>query len=283
MKKDPSQSSLFKKVAAILKRHWAGVAVGIAVGVAGNSCYAWIGGILHPRYEVGAVITLGRYEQDNNETNGPEPVEWYVISRKDDNSCLLLSRYILDAKAYNSVREPVSWETCSLRAWLNGEFAEKAFTGKELKKIVRANVENPANRKTGTEGGNATLDTVFLLSADEAERCLPREIAFGISTDYAFWKGARTFDPGAVRKTDSDYIVSHTLTSESGTKTELPITITKECFWTLRTPGYSQEMVSRIFNSTYSEVYSGIGVFVDSDGVMVDGALGVRPALWYRP
>ena len=29
--------------------------------------------------ETGSIVTFGRYEQDGNEENGPEPIEWTVL------------------------------------------------------------------------------------------------------------------------------------------------------------------------------------------------------------
>lgn len=30
-------------------------------------------------YTIGSIITLGQYEQDNNEENGPEEIEWILL------------------------------------------------------------------------------------------------------------------------------------------------------------------------------------------------------------
>ena len=51
--------------------------------------------------KVGSIVTFGQYEQDNNTGNGPEEIEWIVLDVQDGKS-LLLSRYGLDAKPYNT-------------------------------------------------------------------------------------------------------------------------------------------------------------------------------------
>ena len=49
---------------------------------------------------VGNIVAFGRYEQDNDLTNGPEPIEWIVLDVVDGEKtkALLLSKYGLDAK-----------------------------------------------------------------------------------------------------------------------------------------------------------------------------------------
>ncbi len=282
MKRETSNDSLKERTIGFLKALPSSVAASIIASflifVAG-----WLFGRYYPpRYQSGDTIQLGSYEQDNDETNGPEKIDWYVIS-KEDGAYLLLSKYVLDARPYNTERGPVSWEKSSVRAWLNDEFLAQAFSDREKKKILMTNNINPDNDETSTKGGNATRDMIFLLSADEAKQFLTSDTAFGISTDYAFWQGARTYEPYASEDKKAEYIEKYSITSKSGQKTELPLGITKECFWTLRTPGKSQEMVARVYNSFYSDTFSGIGVFVDHDGVMVDGNMGIRPAIWYKP
>ena len=112
----------------------------------------------------GSIVTFGRYEQDADEANGPEPIEWLVLDVQD-NQALLLSRYGLDAKPYNTERAAVTWETCTLRGWLNGDFWNKAFTAQEWAAILTTTVDNSASRN----GGNDTQDKIFLLSRAEAK------------------------------------------------------------------------------------------------------------------
>ena len=53
-----------------------------------------------PGLKVGDIVQFGRYEQDNDLENGPEPIEWRVLEIKDQ-AALLLSRSILDLKSYH--------------------------------------------------------------------------------------------------------------------------------------------------------------------------------------
>lgn len=117
--------------------------------------------------KIGDTVKFGSYEQDNNLINGAEAIEWIVLDKKD-GKYLLLSKYCLDAKPYNTELEQVTWETCTLRNWLNNDFYTTAFSQKERGYIATTTVRNADNPKYGTEGGNDTKDKVFLLSIEEA-------------------------------------------------------------------------------------------------------------------
>ena len=76
-----------------------------------------------PSDNVGETIVFGAYEQDNDTSNGAEPIEWSVLAKEDDR-ILVISQYALDCQPYNKKNESVIWETCSLRSWLNDIFLE---------------------------------------------------------------------------------------------------------------------------------------------------------------
>ena len=125
--------------------------------------------------EIGDMVILGKYEQDNDLTNGPEPIEWQYIGDRDGHK-YLLSKYALDSKPFND--KPVNaWDTCTLRKWLNEDFYDTAFSADDKKKIVTAHNENPGSYELyvgtryegyGTDGCTATDDNVFLMSWTEA-------------------------------------------------------------------------------------------------------------------
>ena len=124
--------------------------------------------------EIGSIVTFGRYEQDRKKENGPEAIEWIVLDARD-GKCLLLSRYGLDTFAYNDRFEATTWETGTLRKWLNGTFTDEAFTQEELSALQWTEVDNSPAQGCGNwlaEGGNNTRDRVFLLSFAEANRYL---------------------------------------------------------------------------------------------------------------
>lgn len=119
--------------------------------------------------QVGDSVFYGVYEQDNNLENGPEPIEWVVLGKSEDNLCLF-SQYIIDRMKFGRSHY---WEGCSLRIWLNEEFLTTAFTEQEQARIQPM--------ITSQE----THDTVFLLSAEEARGFYAsNEARVGYLTDY---------------------------------------------------------------------------------------------------
>lgn len=120
--------------------------------------------------KAGDVVTFGSYEQDGAVSNGAEPLEWYVLDRQGDR-LLLLSKYLLEeVDCHENPHETVTWETCSLRKWLNDRFYHGTFTNSEKYYIDLSNLETADNEIFGTDGGNATQDRVFLLSWEEAKQ-----------------------------------------------------------------------------------------------------------------
>ncbi len=136
----------------------------------------------------GDLITFGRYEQDNNKTNGPEPIEWKIIAQADssadgfpidENIVLLVSTKVLDAMAFNGAGTN-SWDDSSLRKWLQRSFFYDAFTGPERSVIKEV------THKTSPLDTYFDRDTVFILSKEEIQRFLPNQSdrQFG-ATSYA--------------------------------------------------------------------------------------------------
>ena len=86
--------------------------------------------------QVGQTVDFGAYEQDNNESNGKEPITWKILAIKD-NRALLISDKVLDChkyfeesfegKGYIGVYKSVNYETSDLASWLKGDFCKAAF------------------------------------------------------------------------------------------------------------------------------------------------------------
>ena len=110
--------------------------------------------------KAGDTITFGRY--------GNKDLKWQVLD-KQDNMCFVISKGAVTEKEYNEKYMDVTWETCTLRGWLNGEFLTSTFTDDERKMIKETTVENKNNPMYQTEGRNNTQDKIFLLSIEEAE------------------------------------------------------------------------------------------------------------------
>ncbi len=190
---------------------------------------------------IGDTIVFGAYEQDNNASNGKEDIEWMVLDKKD-MMLLLISKKVLDFQQYNTSWTDVTWETCSLRKWMNGTFLNNAFSTDEQAKIATTNVSVDKNPEYSTNPGNATKDKVFLLSIKEAEK-------------YFSSDSARQCSATAYAKEQRAY------TTNSN----------DNCCWWLRSPGYNQS------DAAYVDIDGSVGYggdYVDSD------YFDVRPALW---
>lgn len=156
--------------------------------------------------QVGDIVTVGVYEQDNDESNGKEPIEWRVLA-KDEEKVLLLSDKVIECIPFNEeMQEWIIWEDSSLRAWLGGEFITSAFSEKEAARILETSNTNDENRDYGIPAKENTTDRVFLLSIKETTEYLGTEEYASIAdencvafpTEYAIAKGIEVRNGGAV-------------------------------------------------------------------------------------
>ncbi len=191
---------------------------------------------------VGDTFLFGEYEQDGNLENGPEPIEWIVLRNKD-NTLYAISKYGLENKSYHDTKEPITWEECSLRKWLNGEFYDVAFSNEEKAMVLETELQNVNNPYYNTNGGNDTVDKVFLLSYNEFE---PKAFAYQNCTPtvYGEKQGIRIDDKIAI-----------------------------QCKWWLRTPGIQDT------TATFGALNLGaqsIGIPVDYDGAAVRPCINIK-------
>lgn len=209
--------------------------------------------MLDTKFTVGNYVTFGTYPQTalgNDQT----PIEWLVLAR-DGRQALLISRYGLDAKPYNTKLSSTTWGKCTLRTWLNDTFLNKAFSSTEQTAILTTDVDN--SRQQCYSGWNPsrendTKDKVFLLSYAEANKY------FGIQyvgTNVASQK-ARVAPTAYIEGKIYTYNESKTIDGQNaGT-------------WWLRSPGKK---------SLDASVTTASGMFNSSDVNLVEI---VRPALW---
>ena len=213
---------------------------------------------------VGDYVTFGNYEQDNDISNGNEPILWRVLD-KENGRLLLISEYALDCRKYNETYDPydtVTWETCTIRKWLNSDFYYTAFSSSERSKIQKTTIENNMNPNNYTRAGNNTEDKVFLISADEVMDYfkITKEMVDGFSLE-VYGDDIRC-KPTAFALGQAD---------ENEWEDEQYGSC---CRWWLRTPGRDQTYASYVnyFNSsTYIDFY---GEAVDYTDAMI------RPAIW---
>ena len=110
-------------------------------------------------------IVFGRYPQAAD--GGNTDIEWLVL-RNEGSRILLLSKDALDCRKYSETGTESSWETSSIRSWLNETFINGAFSAGEKNMILRAQVTADKNHSLGATSGNDTIDKIFLLNSVEA-------------------------------------------------------------------------------------------------------------------
>ena len=206
------------------------------------------------KFAVGNYVTFGTYPQ-TKAGNDATPIEWLVLAR-DGNKALLISRYALDAQPYNKDYTSVTWETCTLRKWLNGTFYNKAFSSAEQAAILTTNVDNSKNQcysGWSTSGGNNTQDKVFLLSYAEANKY------FGVTYDNSSNTKSRVA-PTAYAIAQEAWTSSSNKTADS----------TDAGWWWLRSPGSYQDCAALVYSD--GSLFSFFSVN--------DASGSVRPALW---
>ena len=233
-------------------------------------------GVSSPRIDSSGITTwdciwFGNYWQEDTNRDGKADkkdamtsIKWRVLSVEGDDAFLVADKN-LDCQRYNDTYEDVTWETCTLRSWLNGygeeenvckkdyrseNFMEYAFTAKEQAAIQTADLVNKNNLEYGTNGGNNTSDQVYPLSIEEATNP-----AYGFSSsieDYAESRRAlnTAFTKGQGAYTSEEYVGNG--------------------YWWLRSPGRFNYKASYMF-------YRG-NVYMHGNSVH-DINLTIRPAL----
>ncbi len=98
-----------------------------------------------------------------------EPIVWQVLANENDG-VIVMSYRLLDAQTFNEYYGDVTWETSSLREWLNGGFLQLAFSEAERDRSVTVGKEHDHNPALGTSGANDTTHTIWILSLKEVVR-----------------------------------------------------------------------------------------------------------------
>lgn len=80
-------------------------------------------------------VFIGEYDVLNDNTDGPVPMEWYVLGYNDEY-VKLLSRYAVAEKRMNRIPETDAHNT-ELMQWLQNEFLNQAFQNDEEKEAIR--------------------------------------------------------------------------------------------------------------------------------------------------
>lgn len=210
----------------------------------------------------GEIITFGSYEQDYP-IDGRDPIEWVVLDKKRDG-LLILSKYALDTLPYNTERNeenPITWETSSLREWLNEEFIKNAFNKTEQSMIKKSSLKNN-DSSYGIAGGGDTKDKIFLLTLNDI-----------VNPEYGFNEDRTSYEDVLRGCTATKYAVAQ---GAVGTEFDFNTGRTdwnnlRETMWWLRFPGR--------FDNTALWAQSWVTIV----GTAVDEVnIAVRPAMYIK-
>jgi len=210
--------------------------------------------------EVGCIITFGGYK-------------WRVLDVQGDKA-LIITEDIVESRHYNDVPANITWETCTLREYLNTEFLDKL----DSSRITEATNVNPDNKWFGTSGGNDTVDKVFLLSIGEvvkyfgdsgALELTPRPLLQRILIRLGLKGGSIYEDTSMI---DDQFGLAREATNhDPGVENEH-----ERHVWYMRSIGCEEGFVTYVSKGGViwaSGIRAGAGCFAPG---------GVRPALWLK-
>jgi len=172
---------------------------------------------------------------------------WIVLDVQD-GKVLILSEKILKHREYHSQNVAVTWESSSIRKYLNTKFLQ-TFSPSDRKRILDTKVVTHDNPWYGTPGGAATTDKIFLLSLEEVVQY------FGDS-------GKLKNRPGQDDYFTDQYNQSRIAYDKDG----------EDSVWWLRSPGAADSV----------SIISHGGVVGVKGDYAYYGFAGVRPALWLK-
>ena len=230
-----------------------------------------------------AEVTFGTFND--------EAITWYVLA-EEDGKALLISKDVLASMPYSDIDAGVTWSESSprpttdvnwvdssLRAWLNGEFLETAFSADEQGAIqvttLTAAKNNSPRLAADFDSVAYTLapeteDQVFLLSSAEARKY------FADNAQRVAYPTAAALEQG---------VYTGVTTDASGAEDP---ELSGASPWWLRTNGYYAGYQAVVTDDGYihgagyrinGEVHDG---YTDhgTESSLYGGNFGVRPAIW---
>lgn len=182
-----------------------------------------------------------------------EPIRWRILT-KVDGKALILCDGIIENSIYDE--ESNKYIDSDLRAWLNEQFFENAFTPLQQSFISATVVDNSAastGKEDNTNATENTVDNVFLLSYSDVT-----------NAEYGFSANALEYDV-ARQMIVSDYARA------SGTWINMGSSNVGNGYWWLRSPVSENE--TDVINVDH-------GGYTNYDYKAVGKGNGVVPALW---
>lgn len=220
-------------------------------------------GIGNPTVNQSRVVTwdsiyFGNYWQEDtngdkkaDENDAKKPIQWRVLSVNGDDAFIMAEK-CLDYQKYNEENAEITWETCTLRKWLNETFYNNAFSTAEQAAIKTTTVLHDNDPYRGTHGGKDTQDKVYLPSLKEV-----------VTAEYGFDTTA-TSESNTRHASTTEYVAA--------TKKVIVSNPAAPFSWWTRTPGR---------NLRYARVIEegAAGDSLNQGGFVCYAGKGVRPVL----
>ena len=217
-----------------------------------------------------------------------QPIKWRIL-QIEEKSAFLVADMALDCQQYNTTGDIVTWETSTVRSWLNGyggtknvaginystdNFINEALTEEEQKAIKDTKVINDdglggsGDGINDGKGGKNTVDKIFLLSQSEicnTSECKPnKKFAQKYHASYGFVSKDSTQDEARACNS-SAYVKAKRVTWRKDSGLEGNV------LWWLRSPGSYGAIASYVWENGEISTY---GSAVRST------TIAIRPALW---
>lgn len=207
--------------------------------------------------------------------------DWLVIDKQEGKS-LIITEKVIEKRPYHHEESEITWETCDMRQYLNGEFYN-SFSETDRARIIEVANQNPDNPWYGTSGGSPTTDRIFLLSIEEVVKYFgdsgqinnrPRNPGFDwLKDDFLFLLG-------------DQYNINRRAVDDNGVVVH----------WWLRSPGAKNRFVAKVYGKEEQDEFDHGDISIGGEGcAFIDGHMifnegpseltreqGVRPALWIR-
>jgi hypothetical protein len=209
-----------------------------------------------------AIVTLGG-------------IDWRVLA-VENGKVLLISDEILEKGAYGPGRDGLTWEVCTLRTYLNGNFYNSLGAAKSA--IIETSHSNYDNPWTGAVGGNATTDKIFLLNISEVCHYLGNS---GDVTNCRRKSNLGTSDRYGLYVSD-EYNKARIANYKNEGATPWWLRSPGECAYRLHENSNGTAYMSKETSGTCAACINKEGFICMGGEVFNYGDVGIRPAMWLQ-